>query len=69
MDTATNITTAHLGIEYRDEVVRAARWSGGLGRAPGGAASEPRFNDVRHHLSALQEAISGDSADIKQVLD
>jgi len=35
MDAATPITAVHLGIEYRGEVVRAARWSAGLGQAPG----------------------------------
>ena len=35
MDAATPITGVHLGIEYRGEVVRAARWSSHLGQAPG----------------------------------
>jgi len=64
IDTATPITTAHLVIEYLDEVVRSARWSGGLGRAPGGAASEPCFNDVGHHLSALFPEITSSSVDM-----
>jgi len=34
MDATTSITAVHLGIEYRGEVVRAARWSAGLGQAP-----------------------------------
>ena len=38
MDAATPITAVHLGIEYRGEVVRAARWSAGLGQAPGNGA-------------------------------
>jgi hypothetical protein len=38
MDATTPITAVHLGIEYRGEVVRAARWSGGLGQAPGDGA-------------------------------
>ncbi|SVD70644.1 uncharacterized protein METZ01_LOCUS423498 [marine metagenome] len=63
MDTITPITTAHRDIEYRDEVVRAARWSGGLGRVPGGAASDPRFNDVRHHLSVRSSEIASCSVD------
>jgi hypothetical protein len=33
VDAATPITAVHLGIEYRGEVVRAARWSAGLGQA------------------------------------
>ncbi len=38
MNAATPITAIHLGIEYRGEVVRAARWSAGLGNAPGNSA-------------------------------
>ena len=38
MNAATPITAVHLGIEYRGEVVRAARWSPGLGQAPGDGA-------------------------------
>ena len=34
MDAVTPITALHLGIEYPGEVVRAARWSAGLGQAP-----------------------------------
>ena len=38
MNAATPITDVHLGIEYRGEVVRAARWSASLGHAPGDGA-------------------------------
>ena len=38
VNAATPITAVHLGIEYRGEVVRAARWSAGLGKALGGGA-------------------------------
>ena len=38
MNTVTPITAIHLGIEYRGEVARAARWSAGLGQAPGSGA-------------------------------
>lgn len=34
IDSVTPITAVHLGIEYRGEVVRAARWSASLGQAP-----------------------------------
>ena len=34
MDAVTPITAVHLGIEYRGEVVCAARWSVALGQAP-----------------------------------
>ena len=34
IDAVTPITAVHRGIEYRGEVVRAARWSASLGQAP-----------------------------------
>jgi len=47
MDAATSITAVHLGIEYRCEVVRAARWSAGLGKAQG--------NGVHFKIVLLQD--------------
>ena len=34
IDAVTPIAAVHLGIEYPGEVIRAARWSAGLGQAP-----------------------------------